>query len=220
MGVRRTVAESSASDIATRGTRLTRVRLLVDRDHYDTLVLGAVSRARVSLWIGTANLKEVMLEAPIGSTARARGRYVSIVERFVELTRAGVEVRILHATPPSRAFRAALAARQSTKTLSTPRFEMRQCPRVHLKMIAVDGGLLYLGSANFTGAGIGAKGVGRRNFEMGIVTDDDVMLDATQARYERIWSGKECAGCKLRAVCPAPIDGLAALRPKALKTKR
>jgi phosphatidylserine/phosphatidylglycerophosphate/cardiolipin synthase-like enzyme len=83
---------------------------------------------------------------------------------------------------------------------------MRRCPRVHLKMIAVDGGMLYLGSANFTGAGLGAKGEGRRNFEAGIATDDDLMLDEMQGGFEAIWSGRECAGCKLRSVCPAPID--------------
>jgi phosphatidylserine/phosphatidylglycerophosphate/cardiolipin synthase-like enzyme len=83
---------------------------------------------------------------------------------------------------------------------------MRQCPRVHLKMIAVDGAMLYLGSANFTGAGLGAKGDGRRNFEMGIMTDDDVLLDTTQARFERIWSGTECPACRLRDVCPHPLD--------------
>jgi phosphatidylserine/phosphatidylglycerophosphate/cardiolipin synthase-like enzyme len=85
---------------------------------------------------------------------------------------------------------------------------MRQCPRVHLKVIAIDGRLLYLGSANFTGAGLGAKGEGRRNFELGMLTDDDVWLDAVQGRFDRIWSGRECKGCKLRGVCPAPIDTL------------
>jgi phosphatidylserine/phosphatidylglycerophosphate/cardiolipin synthase-like enzyme len=73
-------------------------------------------------------------------------------------------------------------------------------------MIAVDGAYLYLGSANFTGAGLGAKDDGRRNFELGVSTDDDVLLDATQARYERIWSGKECGACKLRGLCPKPLD--------------
>ena len=47
---------------------------------------------------------------------------------------------------------------------------MRACPRVHLKMIAADGEKLYLGSANFTGAGPGEKSDGRRNVELGIVT--------------------------------------------------
>jgi phosphatidylserine/phosphatidylglycerophosphate/cardiolipin synthase-like enzyme len=83
---------------------------------------------------------------------------------------------------------------------------MRRCPRVHLKVIAVDGASLYLGSANFTGAGLGAKAKGRRNFETGILTEDDVLLDAVQARYDRIWRGAECGSCKLRHLCPAPLD--------------
>jgi hypothetical protein len=87
-------------------------------------------------------------------------------------------------------------------------------------MIAIDGALLYLGSANFTGAGLGAKGDGRRNFEMGILTDDDWMLDRAQERFETIWRGAECAGCKLRRVCPAPIDVLGTSSGKsALKAR-
>jgi phosphatidylserine/phosphatidylglycerophosphate/cardiolipin synthase-like enzyme len=92
--------------------------------------------------------------------------------------------------------------------LAKPRFEMRLCPRVHLKMIAIDGALLYVGSANFTGAGLGAKGDGRRNFEMGVLTDDEWMLDEAQARFDFIWRGAECASCRLRRECPAPLDAL------------
>ncbi|HET9934146.1 MAG TPA: phospholipase D-like domain-containing protein, partial [Polyangiaceae bacterium] len=92
-------------------------------------------------------------------------------------------------------------SRQSSKKL-----ELRHCPRVHLKMIAVDGAYLYLGSANFTGAGLGARGDGRRNFEMGFGTDDDVLLDAAQQRFDRIWSGRDCGACRLRSECPAPLD--------------
>ncbi|MEO8798180.1 MAG: phospholipase D family protein, partial [Polyangiaceae bacterium] len=95
--------------------------------------------------------------------------------------------------------------RHSNLTKS-PRFKMRTCPRVHLKMIAIDGRMLYLGSANFTGAGLGAKGDGRRNFEMGVMTDDDVMLDVAQGRFERIWRGAECKSCKMRSLCAKPID--------------
>ncbi len=184
--------------------RNARVALVVDRDHYDQLVMPTLSKARVSVWIATANVKEMRVEAPVGTRARARGRYVSILEVLADRVRAGVEVRLLHAATPSRAFRAALA-RYSVLGESS-RFEMRICPRVHMKMIAVDGTALYLGSANFTGAGLGAKGEGRRNFEMGVLTDDDILLDATQARFERIWSGGECKGCRLRALCPRPLN--------------
>jgi len=166
-------------------------------------MLHALSEARVSVWIGTANVKDIHLEAPIGTRARARGQYVSITERLTELVRRKVEVRILHGALPSRPFRDSLA---KSPELCAPRFQMRHCPRVHLKMIAVDGSYLYLGSANFTGAGLGAKGEGRRNFELGISTDDDVLLDAAQARFDRIWRGKECGNCRLRSECPAPLD--------------
>ena len=180
---------------------LATVGLVVDRAHYE-LVQQALGAARVSVWIGTANVKEMMVEAPLGTAARARDRYISVLRTLEDLARRGVEIRMLHASEPSRPFREELARRQG---LRRPGFEMRQCPRVHLKMIAIDGALLYLGSANFTGAGLGAKGEGRRNFELGIVTDDERLLDATQARFERIWAGGECSGCRLRGECPRPL---------------
>lgn len=183
--------------------RTAKVELIADRRHYDEVVLKAILGARVSIWIATANLKDVHVEAPIGSVARARGRYMSLTERFEGLVQAGVEIRILHGALPSGPFR---ASRRKRRALSTPRFELRHCPRVHLKMIVVDGRYLYLGSANFTGAGLGAKGEGRRNFELGVALDDDVLLDAAQARFDRIWSGAECGACRLRSVCPGPLD--------------
>ncbi|MEO7113698.1 MAG: phospholipase D family protein [Polyangiaceae bacterium] len=186
--------------------RRARVRMVVDREHYDLLVQEAVSSTKVSLWIATANLKSLMIEAPIGTRARASGRYISILETFEDLVARGVEIRVLHASPPSRPFQAEL--RKRSALTRNARFKMRACPRVHLKMIAIDGGTLYLGSANFTGAGLGAKGEGRRNFEVGILTDDHIMLDTAQARFDRIWRGAECASCKMRSVCAKPIDRL------------
>lgn len=186
--------------------RRAEVDLIVDARHYQEVVLHAIERARVSLWIATANLKDVRVEAPIGTSARARGRYVSITERFVDLTRRGVEIRLLHARPASRAFQSAL---RRCRELQPPAYEQRLCPRTHLKLIAVDGSYLYLGSANFTGAGLGAKGEKRRNFEMGLVTEDDVLLDQAQHKFDLIWSGAECAGCRLRSQCPKPLDRLA-----------
>jgi phosphatidylserine/phosphatidylglycerophosphate/cardiolipin synthase-like enzyme len=191
-----------------KNARSARVALVVDRDHYDEL-MAVLARATVSVWIATANVKQLMVEAPIGSVARARGRFVSVLDTIASLVKRGVDVRLLHASPPSGPFKQELGKQRLKKP-----FEMRACPRVHLKMIAVDGAQLYLGSANFTGAGLGAKGDGRRNFEMGILTDDDVLLDRAQARFERIWSGKECAGCRVRNLCPKPLDTIATKKPR------
>ena len=83
-----------------------------------------------------------------------------------------------------------------------------------MKAVIVDGALLYLGSANWTGAGLGAKGSGRRNFELGFVTDDAELIDQVQAVYERVWTGGECEACKLRDACPGPLIELQ-IRPVA-----
>jgi phosphatidylserine/phosphatidylglycerophosphate/cardiolipin synthase-like enzyme len=198
-------------------TRRAPVSFVVDRAHYEQVTL-AIARARTSVWISTANVKQLMTEAPVGTSARARGRYVPILDTLQSLCDRGVQVRILHATSPSGPFRQELAARGGR--LVPPRFEMRLCPRVHMKMIAIDGGLLYLGSANFTGAGLGAKGDGRRNFELGVLTDDEWMLDQAQARFELIWRGGECGACKLRSVCPGPLDQIGAAPRRRTRAPR
>jgi phosphatidylserine/phosphatidylglycerophosphate/cardiolipin synthase-like enzyme len=206
-GATRSASSSPARSTTSGVERSIRAKLLVDGDHYEDLVARAIAGANVSVWISTANLKTMLVEAPIGSRARARGRYVSFFEALGDLARRGVDVRILHASPPSGPLAREMARLGASATSrSTSAVKMRRCPRVHLKMIAIDGRLLYLGSANLTGAGLGAKGEGRRNFEMGIVTDSDAMLDASQERFDRIWRGTECASCKLRSACDAPID--------------
>ena len=136
-----------------------------------------------------------------------RAEYTSVLARLDELCARGVELRLLHAELPSRPFREELAQHPA---LVAGGLALRRCPRVHMKAVIVDGELLYLGSANWTGAGLGAKGSGRRNFEVGIVTDDAQLLDQIQAFYERIWSGGECAACRLHEECPGPLADIAA----------
>ena len=184
------------------------LRLVRNADHYTEVIERGVRQAKVSDWLATANLKDVHVEAPIGTRARARGRYVSLFDELGDAARSGIEVRILHGGPPSRVLAARMRAPGRRVARGDEVVEMRRCVRVHLKMIAIDGSLLYLGSANFTGAGLGAKSEGRRNFETGIVTSDDLMLDEMQAEFDAIWSGSRCAGCRLRTECPKPIDQL------------
>jgi hypothetical protein len=192
------------------GTRRADVSLVLGRDHVD-LVVAAVRSARTSVWIATANLKDVHVTARVGTRARAAGRFESLFEELGELRRRGVDVRLLSAGEPSRALRPKIGVKAGP--------ELRRCPRVHLKMIAIDGATLYLGSANFTGAGLGAKADGRRNFEAGILTSDDVLLDVMQAEFDAIWSGRRCEGCKLRKECPAPLDGVPPGTSRAAKTR-
>lgn len=190
----------------TREPASHRLSLVSGRGHYET-VIHAVMEAKTSVWIATANLKELMVEdlRLLPSRRRGRGGYRSILEVMDELAAAGVELRILHATPPSKAFRKRF---DRLKRLVGGGLELRSCPRVHLKTVIIDGRLMYLGSANWTGAGLGAKGTGRRNFEVGIVTEDEALIDEVQALYEQLFRGGECAGCRLRDACEMPLDEL------------
>ena len=193
----------------TAPARADALELISGRGHYER-VIRAVLAAHTSVWIATANVKELMVEdgraAPGRRRSLRRPGYVSVLARLDELAARGVELRLLHAEIPSRPFREQLA--HHPRLGGGGGLALRRCPRVHLKAVIVDGELLYLGSANWTGAGLGARGTGRRNFEIGIVTDDAPLLDQVQSLYDRIWSGGECATCKLRDVCPGPLSEL------------
>lgn len=178
------------------------LQLVSDREHYEQ-VMPAVLDAAQSVWVATANLKDLMVEDPRLLPSRRRGRYRSVLEVLAELAERGVELRILHASMPSRPFRKSFDAQPA---LVAGGIDMRVCPRVHLKTVVVDARIAYLGSANWTGAGLGAKGDGRRNFEMGILTSDEQTIDYVQERFDRIWRGAECGDCRLRDECEMPLD--------------
>ena len=184
--------------------------LIGGRGHYESVVKAAMAAER-TLWIATANLKELMVEderAKPGQrrTLKHQGAYRSVLKTFEEQVEKGLEIRLLHASPPSQPFRAELSKCRGLKKSARGSFELRMCPRVHVKMVIIDSAQLYLGSANWTGAGLGAKGEGRRNFELGLMSQDDLLLDEAQAYFDRIWQGDPCGSCKLRDRCPKPLD--------------
>jgi phosphatidylserine/phosphatidylglycerophosphate/cardiolipin synthase-like enzyme len=188
------------------------LELLVHADHYPAVIDGVLAAKR-SVWIATANLKELMIEDARLVPGRRRGRanYRSVLSAFSELSERGVELRVLHAGEPSRIFRRDF---DREKRLVAGGIELRQCPRTHLKLVIVDGESVYFGSANWTGAGLGAKQEGRRNFELGVLTRDERLLDATQEVFERVWRGHDCKACRLRDSCPMPLSEMESARPR------
>jgi phosphatidylserine/phosphatidylglycerophosphate/cardiolipin synthase-like enzyme len=174
-----------------------RGKLVSGRALYDEVIAGGLARAKESVWIATANVKELFVERP----GLGRRRVASVVGLLADLHGRGVELKLLHAELPSRRFRAAFD-RQAA--LVKGGLQMKQCPRVHMKVVIVDGAWLYMGSANFTGAGLGMKGDDKRNFELGFVTEDFELLDRVQAMFDGLWRGEPCVSCKLRELCPDP----------------
>ena len=79
------------------------------------------------------------------------------------------------------------------------------CPRVHFKCIIVDGVKAYFGSANLSGAGMGAKSVRKRNFENGILTDDPALVEPLAEQFDSVWRGAFCRDCGRREHCSDPV---------------
>jgi len=174
--------------------------LVSGRGHYEAVVRRVLT-AQFSVWIATANLKQLMVErVDVPDRGGARS-HLQMTDVFDDLAARGVELRILHARLPSLAFREGF---DRHPRLIRGGLDLRLCPRTHFKAVVVDGAFLYLGSANWTGAGIGARGVDRRNFEMGLITGDLNLLDQVQAQFDRIWRGELCEACELQ--CEAPLN--------------
>ncbi|MGC4031494.1 MAG: phospholipase D family protein [Tepidisphaeraceae bacterium] len=169
------------------------MELIVDEDHFRRIVVEGICAAKVSVDIMTADFKAMLV--PQGA-----GRARSIVDHFRKLAEKGVEIRLLHAGVPSSA--ALLELRRELPG----RLTIRRCPRLHSKAVILDASRVYLGSANLTGAGLGAKGDTRRNFEMGVLTAKPEFVDRVMAEFNDLWEGRHCKGCGRRDVCPVPLE--------------
>ncbi len=161
-------------------------------EHY-TLVLDKVMQVKRSLWIGTADLKDLYVEDKGG-----KAPFLSVLDKLI---RKKVEVRLLHAKEPGKNFREDFDQYPGL----IEGLDRALCPRVHFKIIVMDHKEAYIGSANLTGAGMGMKGDGKRNFEAGILTDDPVLVEAAMNQFDEVWMGKHCKSCKRRDFCGAPI---------------
>jgi phosphatidylserine/phosphatidylglycerophosphate/cardiolipin synthase-like enzyme len=168
--------------------------LIVNQAHYRRVVRDGILTARTSLAVMTADLKAV--HVPDEDTRRSR----SIIDVFAALAGRGVEIRVLHSGVPSGPVLDAL--RDGLPAGVT----LRRCPRVHAKAVVIDCAAMYLGSANLTGAGLGAKADNRRNFEMGIWTRQPELIDAVLEQFDALWEGRRCPACARRDVCPAPLE--------------
>ena len=180
-------------------------RFLTDRDIYEVLVRGAIPETRRQLWLATADLKDLHVHKA--------GRMVPFLEILSDLIGRKVEIRLLHAKEPGPAFRKDFDRYPNLLA----GLERMLCPRVHLKCVVIDAATVYVGSANFTGAGVGAKSSHRRNFESGIITDDPRIVEAVMEQFDGIWRGSHCSACGRKEFCDEHVDILSTAKKSALK---
>jgi phosphatidylserine/phosphatidylglycerophosphate/cardiolipin synthase-like enzyme len=173
--------------------------LLLNAEHYSRLLCELVPSARQFLWIATADLKDLFVEG--GPKHRP---FRPFVAQLADLVGRGVAVRLLHAKEPGPRFRADFDKHPALR--DSDLFERGLCPRLHSKIIIVDGVAAYVGSANLTGAGLGAKGPHRRNFEAGILLRDRASVTRLMDEIDSLWLGRHCGPCQRRELCPDPLD--------------
>ena len=146
-------------------------------DHYKE-VLSRVQSVKHTLWIGTADIKDLYVEV-----GKDKKPFLALI---AQLIRRCVEVRLIHAKEPGPNFREDF----DKYPVLYDRLERVLCPRVHFKMLVFDGKEVYVGSANLTGAGIGMKAETARNFEAGILTDNQEIAEKAMNRFDEVWIGK------------------------------
>ena len=170
------------------------VELVIDEAHFVRVVREGMLKARVSLDVMTADFKAMLVPE------EGRRRAPSIVEVMRNLADHGVEIRLLHASTPSD------AALRELKRALPKGLTIRRCPRLHAKAVVIDCRVMYLGSANLTGAGLGAKADGKRNFEIGVWTTSPALIDATLEQFNALWEGHRCETCRRKETCPVPLE--------------
>jgi phosphatidylserine/phosphatidylglycerophosphate/cardiolipin synthase-like enzyme len=171
------------------------ISLVENESHYGDVVEQIILKSRYRLDIATATLKALTI------VNNRKGE--TIVKCLARKADEGLQIRILHASVPSEWF-IKLAKKENLKNKGN--LILRRCPRVHQKSIIGDGRLLYIGSANLTGAGIGAKSPRNRNFELGFVTDEIRFIDRADSLFELIWCGDMCVNCGRKKICPSPLE--------------
>lgn len=170
------------------------ITYISNSNHYNE-VLSRVMQVKHSLWIGTADIKDLYIEE--------NRKAIPFLGVLAKLIKKGVAVRLIHAREPEPVFREEF----DKFPILYDGLERVLCPRVHFKIMVFDGKEAYIGSANLTGAGIGMKAEGTRNFEAGILTDDPEIVEQAMNQFDEVWMGKYCKTCKRRDFCPDPILG-------------
>ena len=162
---------------------------ITDEEIYKRVILKMVFGTREFLWLGTADLKDLHVH---------KGKkMVPFLEILSNLLDRGVTIRLIHAREPGPAFRNDFDRYPNLIT----GMERILCPRVHFKSVIVDGKIAYSGSANLTGAGIGAKSPNRRNFEAGFITTEPNLVKGIMEQFDLIWMGKRCVKCQRKDFC-------------------
>lgn len=169
--------------------------LLLNEKIYQQVICEHLPKAKRFIWFVTADIKDMYIDID--------GKYRPLIEWIANFVDNGVAVRLIHAKEPGVNFRKDFD--RFAHLLDNDLFERILCPRVHTKAIIFDGHTAFVGSANMTGAGLGAKHKDKRNFEAGVIFDDAAKVRELMDWVDDLYLGNHCINCRRREFCPDPI---------------
>ena len=164
-------------------------QFITDREIYERVLQEQVPKAQDFVWVGTSDIKDLHVDS--------NRRMVPFLKVLSDLIKKQISIRLIHAKEPGKRFRDDFDRYPNL----IEGMERLLCPRVHFKCVIVDGRFAYSGSANLTGAGMGAKSPKRRNFESGIITTDPAFIDPIMAQFDAVWMGQHCPDCGRKDYC-------------------
>lgn len=164
-------------------------QLLTNKAIYDRVILESIPKAKHFVWIGTSDLKDMYVTKG--------GKMIPFLAVLADMIKRKIEIRLIHAKEPGPNFRKDF----DKYPVLFSGLERMLCPRVHFKIVVIDGKLAYSGSANLTGAGMGAKNEHSRNFENGFITDDPSLIEMLMEQFDGVWRGEHCKKCLKKVYC-------------------
>ncbi len=171
----------------------TQLDFIFDEQIYHQVIRERIPAAKIFVWIATADIKNLHVHQG--------KKMVPFLKILSELMRRNIHIRLIHAKEPGISFR-----KDFDRFPLLFNMERLFCPRVHFKTVVVDGNFAYLGSANLTGAGMGAKSKKRRNFENGIITEEQILVSKIMDQFDGLWIGKHCPTCDRTDYCDSHKD--------------
>ncbi len=169
------------------------IEFITNKDIYEKVIQERIPFAEKFLWIGTSDIKDLYV--------KKKTKMVPFLEVLSDLIKKGVEIRLIHAKEPGEILREEFDKYPAL----IKGMERLLCPRVHFKIVIIDGTFAYTGSANLTGAGMGSKSENNRNFENGFITDNESLVGQILNQFDQVWMGKHCKKCGRKEFCTEHI---------------
>ena len=165
---------------------LSECTLVLNKQH-KTLITKGLLLSKEEILLSSAIIKDFLI---IPDNDKGPIKFSELVK---SLAKKGVRIKII-TTPKMKTF----YFFRNLINFDSKFIVFRFCARMHMKLLIVDTLFAYIGSANFTGAGLGMKSENKRNFEAGAIITSKKMILQLKRDFQEIWSGNKCLSCRLR----------------------